>query len=378
MSALLSSFAAAPVGASEYLQYQPPSGSTLVGGSIDANLAADGYGYDYHAVGTAGLYEPALVDSPNDSILQCVAFVVPCSQGTDPADFSGQVSLPADQGGDFYASAACTGATGDVCNTGGSQGAWAFAQIASANFLLASKVSPQGSQFSGSALQPGARGTAHLVFTATDPGGPGIYQVGVAIDGRSVWAGTPNTNGGECVPVGTDAASGALMFDWQQPCLATEVADVPVPTVGLADGAHELTVAVVDAARNSSTVLDQTITTSNPQTTPNPSGVRAIHARFVINWHWRGRTTLLRRITVRRLPLDARIKIRCAGAHCPRLQVRSEPAAHASKLLRALDGRRFAAGDRLLITVTAPRRAVEAIRLQMRNNRVPLAALIKR
>ena len=81
-----------------------------------------------------------------------------------------------------------------------------------------------------------------------------------------------------------------------------EVVDVPVPTAGLPDGSHELAVTVTDAARNSSTVLDQNITTSNPQTTPNPSGRRAIHARFTISWRWNGATTTLRSIRVQHLP----------------------------------------------------------------------------
>ena len=97
------------------------------------------------------------------------------------------------------------------------------------------------------------------------------------------------------------------MFDYQQPCLTSEVVDVPVPTTGLPDGSHELAVTVTDAAGNSSTVLDQNITTSNPQTTPNPSGRRALHARFVISWRWTGTTTLLRSIRVTHLPRNASV-----------------------------------------------------------------------
>jgi len=64
----------------------------------------------------------------------------------------------------------------------------------------------------------------------------------------------------------TDNTSGALMFDWQQPCLQTETVDIPVDTTALTDGQHELKVIVTDAAQNSSTVLDQTITTLNRTT----------------------------------------------------------------------------------------------------------------
>jgi hypothetical protein len=344
----------------------------LAGGSVDVNLDADGIGTD--ASGTAVLYEPAL-NYPGDVLFQCAAGLAPCQNGTH--DFSGVFSLPAGVGGDFVAAAGCGGDVGESCDSDASHGAWSLVQVVSSQLLLATDAAPQGADFGGAVLQPKARGTAHLVFTATDLGGPGIYQITVAIDGRAVWTGTPNTNGGECVPVGTDPSSGALMFDWQQPCPVTEVVDAPVPTTGLADGAHELTVTVTDAARTSSTVLDQTITTSNPQVTPTSGTPGAVHAQFVISWHWSGKHTLLRKITVRHLPRDARITVHCSGAHCPRLPIRSETAAHADKLLKGLDGRRLTDGDRLQITVTAPHRRAERIELQIRNNRGPRAHLLK-
>jgi hypothetical protein len=238
-------------------------------------------------------------------------------------------------------------------------------------------VSPQGTGFSGSALQKNARGTAHVVFTASDPGGPGVYSVTVNVGGRPVWSGTPNSNGGDCAPAGTDSATGALMFNASQPCLQTEVVDAPVPTRGLPDGRHELAVNVTDAAQNSSTVLDQTITTSNPQTTPVPKSGRAVRARFVISWNWNGAHTTLRSITVQKLPRDAHLSAHCLGRGCPRLKLRSASARHAGKLLHGLGGKRFRAGDKLHITVTAPRRQPERIELQMQNGHLPKARLLK-
>jgi hypothetical protein len=381
LTASLSELSAAPAGAAEYLQYQPPAGSTLAGGTVDASLYADGYGQDssgaVNAVAYVRFYEPALVNDPGDNFLQCVAWLAACAP-SDSVDFSGQAALPADRGGDFFAEAACSSSSGGSCDENGRAGAWALAQIDWAHFLLSSDVSPQGSGFSGSALQPRVRGTGHVVFTASETAGPGIYQVGVAIDGRPVWAGTPSTSGGECVSVGTDPASGALMFDHQQPCLATEVVDAPVPTAGLPDGAHALAISVTDAAGNSSTVLDQTITTSNPQVTPSGGERGVIRAEFVISWRWRGRHTRLRTIAVRRLPPNARLAVRCVGAGCPRLRVRSEPARHAGTLLNGLAGRLLTEGDRLGLTVTAPHRRAERIQLQIRDGRAPLARLLQR
>lgn len=373
MSASLSSEQPAPVGTSENLVYRPPTGSTLVGGTLNVSMLANGTGPYAH--GAAILYEPAFQYDGSNVFFQCVQTSPDCANGG--LDYVGDVSLPADTGGNFYAGAACGGFTNGSCNSGGAFGAWALVQVYWARFVLSSQAVPQGTELGGSALQPRASATAHLVFTASDLGGPGVYSVSVLVDGLTVWSQTPNTNGGRCVPVGTDPSSGALMFDWQQPCPAAEVVDAPVPTTGLSDGRHELAVTVTDAAHNSSTVLDQTITTSNPQTTPVPMAGRAVHARFVISWSWSADHTTLRSIEVQKLTPHAKVAVRCLGRGCPRLKVRSAGTRRVAKLLRGLDGKRFRAGDKLRITVTARGRSPERIELQMRDNRLPTARLLK-
>jgi hypothetical protein len=368
-------------GDGEVLQYRPPAGSTLVGGTMVVNMSA--FGGDTFSTAQAVLYEPKFTSDASDVFFACVD-----GQGCGGSgdSYSGTVTLPADRAGNLYASAICTALSQDSCqkNVTGNNGNWALTEVASANLLLSTPAAPGAGGFSGSALQPGVTGTGHLVFTASDAGGPGVYEVAAAIDGRQVFVATPDANGGECVPVGTDPSSGALMFDWQQPCPANVAADIPVPTSGLADGAHNLTVAVIDAARNTSTVFDQTITTSNPQTittsnpqtTPSPPQRRAIHAQFVISWHWRGATTQLRSIKVKRLPRNATVTVTCTGRHCPRLRVRKARARSIRQLLSALKGRRLRTGDMLLITVTAPGHEAERIQLQIRANHVPRARLL--
>jgi hypothetical protein len=372
MLAELSVLSAAPANSMELLTYQPPAGSALFGGSLDVNMSADGYGPSTGqptAAAESQLFEPSL----STSFFQCVAFFATC--GAAP-DFSGVVNLPNDAQGNLIAGATCSSQTGTACDTNPKSNAWALMQVVWAHLLLSSSVSPTGSGFTGSALQSTVRGTGHVVFTAAEPAGPGIYADSIAIDGQTVFSGTPNANGGKCVPVGTDAASGALMFDYQQPCLTSEVVDAPVPTAGVPDGSHELAVTVTDAAGNSSTVLDQMITTSNPQTTPAPSGRRTPRARFVISWRWRGATTVLRSIRVQNLARTARVAVRCAGRHCPRLRAGATGPRRVHVLLRRLAGRRLTAEQSLLITVTARHLRPERIELRIRKGRAPLAKLL--
>jgi hypothetical protein len=262
MFATLSSDAPAEAGAGENLEYAPPAGSSLVGGSLDVVMDADGHGSE--AAATAVAYTPAFQYLASDVIFQCVAEATPPC-GRESNNFSGVLALPADRGGDFYIGAGCgSGYHGAVCDEGAQQGAWSRVEVSWADFLLESDASPTGSGFSGSLLDANAHGTAELQFAAGDPGGPGVYTVTLEIDGHAVYQATPDGNEGHCVSVGSTA--GALMFDYQQPCKQTEAVDIPVNTTTLSDGQHSLKVIVTDAAQNSSVVYQGTITTTNRTT----------------------------------------------------------------------------------------------------------------
>jgi hypothetical protein len=265
MYGILSTDAGVAVGAGENLQYTPPGGSTLAGGSFDATVSTDGYGAD--ASGVVAAYSPAFEYNGN-VFFQCAHGEELCPNGT--YDYSGVISLPANRGGALYVSASCGGAGGQACDEGGNDGAWSLVDVWWANLLLSNGATPGASGVSGTLLSPNARGTQELTFDATDPGGPGVYAVTAQIDGKTLYSGTPDTNGGACVPVGT--SSGALMFDYNQPCKTSESVDLPINTTTVADGKHTLKVTVEDAAQNSSVVYDGTITTDNaPGDTTAPS-----------------------------------------------------------------------------------------------------------
>ncbi len=373
MFGALSALVPVPVGASETLQYAPPTGSTIAGGTLDVAFEADGGGTN--ASGTAVLYEPAFI-YPDDVLFQCASGLGPCSPGSN--HYTGALTLPADAGGDVYVSAGCGGAAGYHCTSGGSDGNVSSVQVISSRMLLSNGAVPSATNITGTALGTGVRGTAHLLMTASDPNGPGVYTVTVALDGRPVYAGTPNTNDGACVSLGADPSYGALMFDRQQPCPAVEQITLPVPTAAFSDARHELTATVVDAAGNQATVLDQFITTSNPQLTPAPRGRRRVHMRFEISWRFAGSHTRLLKVVTERAPARGRVTVRCVGPHCPRLTVTSGAPRHLKRVIASLLAGRFRAGQRLFITVTAPRLRAERIELVIRAGRKPSARLLTR
>jgi hypothetical protein len=275
MFAILSTDAAVGVGSAETLQYTPPGGSTLVGGQVDVALYADGGGYN--ASGTAVAYTPNYAYDGSDVFFQCASGLPPCANGT--YDFAGVLGIPAGRGGNLYLSAGCGGHEGYACNSGGSEGAWSLVRLWWANFLLSSSASPSASGVSGTLLSPGARGVQELAFTATDAGGPGVYSVTAQVDGKALYSGTPDNNGGKCIPVGN--SGGALMFDYSQPCRPNEAVDLTINTALVADGQHTLKVTVEDAAQNSSVVYDSAITTKNAPAASSPPTILAPSQVFV-------------------------------------------------------------------------------------------------
>jgi hypothetical protein len=258
MFAILSTDAAVGVGSSETLQYTPPAGSTLIGGSVDVSFFADGFGYN--ASGTAVAYSPEYAYNASNVFFQCASGLPACANGS--YDYSGVLSIPAGRGGSLYLSAGCGGGNGASCDEGGSEGGWSLVRLWWANLLLSSDATPSASGVSGTLLSANASGIEELTLDAADPGGPGVYSVTVQVDGSTVYSGTPNNNVGKCVAVG--GGGGALMFDYSQPCPPSESVDLPINTAALANGQHTLKVSVEDAAGNSAVVYDGTISTKQP------------------------------------------------------------------------------------------------------------------
>ena len=368
MSGALGDALPAPVFMSAGLVYTPPAGSTLVGGTVQVALSADGGGTG--AAADAEIDEPAQTSS--DARLRCAAGSHVC--GSSATDYSGTFTLPKNLGGNLYVTAACDGTAGFSCDTGARNGAWALAQVSSATLLLQNIASPTARGFTGSLLGHAVHGTGRLRMTASDPGGPGVYRIAVTIDGRTVHDATPSRNGGACVSVGTDASTGALEFDAAQPCPTSLTTTLRIPTAQLPDGTHRLVLSVTDAAGNTATPLRRTISTDNPELTPRPA--HGLRTRFAISWRWAQTTTELRAISASALPRSGHVAVSCTGPRCPALPSGSQPASSIATLERRLSGLRFHPGDALLITVTAPHRGAERIRLTIRPAAHPRARLL--
>lgn len=239
-------------------QFTAPAGSTIAGGTLTVTLTSP------H--GQAWIGAPEATYDTADVLASC-QYNLACGAtgrltGVFPITHTGARNI--------YATAVCVGAYEGAGTCPAAGGLDAAVYVKAAIIELSNASNPAGSGFTGGLLAAGARGTQDVTFTATDPAGPGVYSITALLDGETVYSGTPDVNSGSCVAAGTNA--GTLMFTSGQPCRASETVSLPIDTTALKDGTHTLKLAVQDAAKNTSTVYDASISTANaPANTAAPT-----------------------------------------------------------------------------------------------------------
>ena len=179
------------------------------------------------------------------------------------------------------------------------------ASLALAPAAVADVAPPTGAV--GGRTNPAA-GVLDLSVQATDSG-LGLSRAAAALDGQ-VLAAAPFGDGA-CVEVpDEDAGTG---------CPAVGTASLHLPTTGVADGPHTLTVIAQDAAGNIGTLVDETITVAN--TPPDNHSTRDDHGRQRADdgaaaGQWAGRRRGGGGGRRERLPLAAAVGVPVAAASC--------------------------------------------------------------
>jgi hypothetical protein len=138
----------------------------------------------------------------------------------------------------------------------------AHVDLTAATLLLNDSTTPSVSNLAGT-LVSGAplRGTVEASFNAQD-GGPGVYSGWLIIDGQPQPATVLNSNNGWCQNLG-QTSNGTRSFAHPDPCPQSTSASLTLDTTGLPDGQHTLKIMVDDAAGDTTTAYNATITTNN-------------------------------------------------------------------------------------------------------------------
>lgn len=219
---------------------------------------------------------------------ECI-FTQACSMrgnSATPQDGVNHLSVPSmNLGTAIYANVSCGGAPERMCPSGTDNTGYAAAlYLYAADLTLEQPEGPHAANVSGElASAPTLRGAVDVSFDATDPGA-GVYEAVFAIDGQPVQRTVLNDNGGRCREVG-ETTDGLPAFLYLQPCPQSIGADVPFESTKAANGAHRLTVSVLDAAGNAAPVLNRVVTIDNPPPPGAPNGANASSpANLAVRW----------------------------------------------------------------------------------------------
>ena len=115
-----------------------------------------------------------------------------------------------------------------------------------------------------------------------------------------------------------------------------------------------------------------------PIPTPKPRP-RTLRIRLTISWTFDRATTRLRKVKVGTFPGRTRLQVQCKGRGCPRHRGRDIATGirGVHKLLHALVGRRYRAGNKVILTLRAPGYRQERAELDIRWGRKPNARLLR-
>jgi hypothetical protein len=235
-------------------------------------------------------YQFWLAGSERTSVFDECIFTQGCtSQGdlTNAVAMADRVTVPsANLGSAIYANASCSGGPERLCPSGAgdANGYAAALYVYAADITLEQSEGPHASGVGGElASAPTLRGAVPVSFDATDPGS-GVWQAVFSVDGQVVQRTVVNDNGGRCRDVG-QTSDGLPAFLYVQPCAQSVSADVAFDSTEAGNGAHRLTVSVVDAAGNAAPVLDRIVTIDNPPPPGTPNGINAsAQARLLLRW----------------------------------------------------------------------------------------------
>jgi hypothetical protein len=157
--------------------------------------------------------------------------------------------------------------------------------------------------------------------------------------------------------------------------VTTSATDMKVTVCSQAGGWHCGASVAVSPSTTTTTTTPPPPAVSTPVPVPVPQPPPRPHVlsvKLTLSWTWDDASTRLRKVNIGTLPGTTRLVLRCLGQGCPR------PAASVAKgprrvrrLLHRLQGRRYRAGDRLVVSLSAPGWIAERAQIKIRAGKVP-------
>ena len=141
-------------------------------------------------------------------------------------------------------------------------------------------------------------------------------------------------------------------------------------------GTYEVGVTAVDAAGNSSRAV-RSVTVAPAPRPPAPPKIARVAASVDLRWRVRGKQIKLERMRLTRMPAGAEAELRCKGKRCPirRTRIFTPSKRGVINVVKPLDidQRRFRAGQRLDLRISAPGHVGQVLRFNLKRGRQPQA-----
>jgi hypothetical protein len=121
-----------------------------------------------------------------------------------------------------------------------------------------------------------------------------------------------------------------------------------------------------------------TVPVPTPVPTPRPRP-HALRVRLTISWTWNRATTRVHKVQVGSFPGATKLLVQCNGRGCPRHRGKdvAKGIRDVHKLLHGLVGRRYRAGNKLILTLRAPGYKQERAELDIRWGHKPNVRLLR-
>jgi hypothetical protein len=193
------------------------------------------------------------------------------SEGSTTSSSGSAVSASGLSASQIEVIAACGGGPGGVCPSSGEN---SEIRIYGGDIDLNQSTSPTATEATGSLVAGGVHsGVQGASFNASD-NGSGVYSAALLIDGHAVQSEVLNPNGGRCAPTRQNA-DGSLVFNYVVPCPASASGSFTYNTAQLSNGDHGLQIVIADAAGNTTSAFDGSITVQNGGGGAPPVGTAA-------------------------------------------------------------------------------------------------------
>jgi hypothetical protein len=235
----------------------------------------------------------------------------------------------------------------------------------------AREIAPAGSSTSAPAVTEALGDTAQQIYFR---GAQGEIENTTYVSGSGSWP-APTAVPGTAAAPATSAPAAAFDEETLTTQLLWESAGGQIWRTVNAPGQGWLASPLADVPMTPPQALGHPVLTGTAPITVVPHRRHGhVNVKVIARWHWFPTRTRLRSLGLVKLPRHATVRLSCSGRRCPSSHYVGR-SGHLATFRHRVSGATFAAGDRLVLTISVSHRRPERVRIRIRAGRKPLMRL---